>query len=50
MRSKSWQQLTHLQVPQLVKGLHVELKVLLRRQLRRAQLAQHGCRVSQRLP
>ena len=32
----------HLQILKLVKGLDVQLKVLLRREQRRAELAQHG--------
>ena len=39
----------HLEVVELVEDLHVELVVLLRRQLARAQLAQHGGEEAQRL-
>lgn len=41
-----WQ---HLDVAQLVKGLHVELVVLLRSEERGAKLAKHGGAVSERL-
>ena len=45
----TWRGSAHLQVAHLVKGLHVQLIVLLRRQLRCPQLAQHGSCELQRL-